>query len=641
MLGQMDCIEMNDQNFAQEHADTREHQGAARCVRTNVVKNVSNDARARHALPLQKTAILAKLCLLLLLSTTLLIAAPVQQQGAPTLVPPTLVPAAEQPMVDVLPSESGLARIQRDGKVLVGILFNEPPFGELSLRTDENGNLIVAGFDADLARAMAEAWGVTAEFVQVTRQTAVDMLANGQIDLLLAAQPHLRELDQRIEFSEAYYPSTQSMMVRPDDESAGLAQMADRRVGVVMGTRSEAAVNWWLDRVDYTATVQPYYTLDQALAALFAGEVDGVVENRTHLTRAVTEPGAARILEEPVMPEAYAVGLRRQDVNLRNLVDKTLQFLLQSGRLNEIHQTNFNGVDYPPSTLIPWANLGEEAPRPDQFTTDVPLPAQYVVPRLQSEHVVRIAGIVDLPSDASESARRLDAVHRLLVNAMAERWGVTVVLVPDSGQNPLDFVANGQADIAIGVTPDWTNAGTVDFTGYYLVHGLQLLVEVDRNINSVGDLRSKAVGVFNNEQGTVDILRSLAEEQNALIDDPYPIREEDAAFSMLAAEDINLDALFGDSMKLVAALEANPDELAVVTNADGRSHWYSQSYRVMAVPRNDIDFRLLVDYTLQELILDGTLQNMTTPVQRPQDIPRYDVWPGAFEYLGFNLRRAG
>ena len=611
----------------------------------NLARNVGDRAvavGARHALPLQKTSALIAACFFVLLLAVLVVnVRPVQQQGVPTLVPPTLVPVAEQAMVDALPSESGVARIQRDGKVRVGVLFNEPPFGELSVRTDENGNLIIAGFDADLARAMAEAWGVTAEFVQVTRQTAVDMLAAGEIDLLMAAQPHLRELDQRIEFSEAYYPSTQSMMVRPDDEAAGLAQMADRRVGVVVGTRSEAAVNWWLGRVDYSVTVQPYYTLDQALGALFAGEVDGVVENRVRLTRAVTEPGAARILEEPVMPEAYAIGVRRQDVNLRNLVDKTLQFFLQSGRLNEIHQVNFNGVDYPPSTLITWANVGEEAPRLDQFAADVPLPSQYAVARLQDEHVVRIAGIVDLPADASESARRLDAVHRLLVNAMAERWGVSVVLVPDSGENPIDFVINGQADIAVGVTPDWNNASSVDYTGYYLVHGLQLLVEVDRNINGVGDLRTKAVGVFNNEQGTVDILRSLAEEVNALIDDPYSIREEDVAFSILAAEDINLDAVFGDSMRLVPALESNPDELAVVTNADGRSRWYSQSYMVMAVPRNDIDFRLLVDYTLQELILDGTLQNLTTPVLRPQDIPRYDVWPGAFEYLGFNLRRTG
>lgn len=580
-------------------------------------------------------------CLMLvLMAVPLLIAAPVQQQGVPTLVPPTLVPTVEQAVIDALPSESGVARIQSSSAVRIGILYNEPPFGELSLRTDESGNLIVSGFDADLGRAMADAWGVTPEFVQVTRQTAVDMVVSGQIDLLLAAQPHLRDLDQRIEFSHTYYPSVQAMLVRQDDGATGLAQFADRRVGVVMGTRGQEAVNWWLGRVDYTATVQPYYNLDAAIAALLNNEVDGVVENRLRLTRAITPSGTARILDEPVMPEAYAIGLRRQDVNLRNLVDKTLQFLLNTGRIDEIHRANFAEIAYPPSTLITWANLGDEAPRPDQFATDVPLPSQYVVPRLQSERVVRVAGITDLPPEASESERRLDAVNRTLVNAMAERWGVSVVLVPSNGANPLDLVASGQADLAVNVTPDWNSASSVDFTGYYLMHGLQLMVEVGRNIGSVADLRNKAVGVFNNEQGTAELLRALAQQSRAIIDDPYPIREADAAFSILAAEDINLDAVFGDSMKLVAHLEQNPDRLALVTNADGQTQWYNRYYVSMAVPRNDIDFRLLVDYTLQEMVLDGTLQSTTSPVLRIQDVPRYDVWPGSPDYLGFNLRRA-
>ena len=584
---------------------------------------------------LQKTSFLM-MCVALLFLVPLIVAAPTEQESVPTLVPPTLVPTTEVAIVDALPSESGVARIQNSGVVRVGILYNEPPFGELSMRTDENGNLIVAGFDADLARAMAEAWGVTVEFIQVTRQNAVDMLAAGEVDLLLAAQPHLRELDQRIEFSQGYYPNAQALMVRNDDEAIGPVHLANRRVGVVVGSRGEIAANWWLGRVDYTVTVVPYYTLDAALAALFGGDVDGVIESRVRLSRAVSQPGVARILDEPVMPEPYAVGIRRQDVNLRNLVDKTLQFLLQSGRLNEIHRANFAGVDYPPSPLITWANVGEEAPRPDQFSGDVPLPAEYVLPRLQSGGTVRVAGINDLPDDATESQRRLDATHRGLVNTMAQRWGVTVEFVP--GDNPLDLVASGQADIAVGVVPDWANAGRVDYTGYYLTHGLQLLVEVDRNIFSIGDLRGKAVGIFNNETGVADVLRAQAAAARAIVGDPYPTREQDAAFRILAATDINLDAIMGDSMKFISALEEYPEELAILSDSEGRAMWFSRSYMAMAVPRNDLDFRLLVEYTLQEMILDGTLQTLTAPVLRPEDVPRYDVWPGSFEYMGFNLR---
>ncbi|MFQ3568212.1 MAG: transporter substrate-binding domain-containing protein [Aggregatilineales bacterium] len=574
------------------------------------------------------------------LATSLAVAAPVAQNPVPTLVPPTLVPTVEPALLDALPSESAIARIQREGRVRVGILFNEPGFGELSLRTDENGGLIITGFDADLARSLAETWGVEVEFVQVTRQTAVDVLASGRVELLIAAQPHLRELNERIEFSHAYYPAVQAMLVREDDPAFSLAGLAGRRVGIVLGTRGYEAATDYFRRAGHDVTLVSYYTLDAALAALSAGEVDGVVENRLRLARAIAEPGILRLLDEPVQPEPYAIGIRRQDVNLRNLVNRTLHYLLRSGRLNEIHRANFAGVDYPTGTLIAWNGTGDEAPSLSQYNFDLPFPVQYVVPRLQGQRVVRVAGIRDLPNDAPESERRLDAVHRTLVNAMAERWGVSVVYVPDNGQSPIDLVASGAADFAIGVEPDWNAADRVDFTNYYLMHGLQLLYETRERINGFGDLRGKAVGIFASEPSTAERLRAEAERARAIIDNVYTIaREGDVAYAILAATDINLAAVFGDSMKLIAHLEANPDELSLLSNADGRAVWFDRHYLVMAVPRNDPDFRLLVEYTLQELVRDDTLGRTIQPLIRPQDMPLFEVWPGPSTYLGFSLAR--
>ncbi|MBE0688633.1 MAG: transporter substrate-binding domain-containing protein [Anaerolineae bacterium] len=150
----------------------------------------------------------ATICILALCTAWLIVSPAIAQEPAATLVPPTLVPQPPDAMIDALPSESGVARIQADAKVRAGILYNEPPFGVLNERGE------VSGFDADLARALAEAWGVDLEFVQVTRQTAIDTLTAGEVDLLLAALPHNRTLDSRVEFSQAYYPE------RPGDDRA-------------------------------------------------------------------------------------------------------------------------------------------------------------------------------------------------------------------------------------------------------------------------------------------------------------------------------------------------------------------------------------------------------------------------------------
>jgi ABC-type amino acid transport substrate-binding protein len=535
---------------------------------------------------------------------------------------------------DALPSESGVARILRDGVLRVGTLYNEPPFGELSIRD------VVVGFDADLARALGTTWGLPEEavrFTQVTRQNAIETLERGEIDLLIAAQPHLRQYDGRIEFSQAYYPSSQSIILRNGDGATVLAQMAERKVGVIMGTRGENAVRDWQARVDYPFTVQSYYTLDEAMGALNTSQVDGVIENRVRLERVASlRPDVYRIMDDPVLPEPFAIGLRRQDANLRDAVNRALQFLFSSGRLDEIHRAHFNGAVYPGASFTLWNNVGADAPRLDQFGTDFPFPSQYVVPRLQTEGVLRVAGLDDLPGDASDSRRRLDGVSRALVNALAARWNVTVSILPNTSVNALDLVANGEADLAVGVVPDWASAARVDYTSAYLRRGLLLMVESNASVSGIVDLRGRWIGTFYDEAYARDVVRAEAERARAIIEDFFTInREQDAAYGMLV--DNNYDAVMGDSLRLLPHVEANPQGVRFVTGADGAPIWYSRAFVAMALPRNDIDFRLLVEYTLQALARDSTLASVTAPATVAGAGPVIEMWAGPAEYLGFRL----
>ncbi len=580
---------------------------------------------ARKLLPVGMALSGLLLAAMLVLSTGVIAAADPTQQDVPTLVPPTLVPTSPPTNIDALPSESGVARIAREGKVRVGILFNEPPFGEYNIRGEESG------FDADIARAMAEAWGVQVEFDQVTRQTGIDMVTSGRIDLLLAAQPHLRELDSQVEFSQSYFPAVEALVVRQGDGATELGHMADRKIGVVVGTTAEMAVDYWQSSVDYHFDVLRYLTLDQALTALNAQEIDGVVSNRTRVS-AVISPEKERIVDAPVMPEPYAIAMRRQDVNLRNLVNETLQYLYATGKLNGLYQQNFDGASYPAQGFAVWLGIGD-APKPDQFGSDVPFPAQYVVPRMQSEGKLRVAGLVDLPDDAPESKRRADAANRALVNALAMRWNVTVTAVAG---DPISLVASGAADIAVGVAPDWNLANQVDFTSSYLVHGRRLMVRTSDDYGGFGDLRGKTIGIFADDPGARDAVKAEADKFNAVIDKFFTIlREQDAAYTLLV--DNNADVVFGDSLELIPNVEANADTLKLTTNADGSSIWYSRQFIGLAVPRNDIDFRLLVEYTLQELRRDDALTPILQPVMNPQDIPPIDIWPGSSLYLGYDL----
>jgi ABC-type amino acid transport substrate-binding protein len=419
------------------------------------------------------------------------------------------------------------------------------------------------------------------------------------------------------------------MMVRVDDEATSLAQMNNRRVGVVLGMSSELAVDEWRQTMGLNVDVESYLTLDQAITALVAGEVDGVVEKRYRL-RPLVQPDLMRVLDEPVLPEPYAIAVRRQDVNFRNLVNRTLQYLMADGRLSEIYG-EFFPARLPQDAVLIWENLGDEVPVPANFATDVPFPVEYTLPRVQANGVLRVAGVPQPFPVEPEAERRIATSNAALAESLAERWGLRVEYV--GTDDPLGKVERGEADLAIGVRPDWNSVDLVDFTSAYTLRGKRLMTTVRDDYTSLTDLRGQWIGVFANEPGTDALVTALGAEVNASLNVFTVLRDQDAAFEML--EENNIDAMFGDSVRLLPHVEADPETLKLSTRCEECDPWYTREYYGIAVQRNDLDFRLLVDYTLQELAQDGTLETILRPVTvRGEETLVIDVWPGPDEFMG-------
>lgn len=574
-------------------------------------------------------------CMLLLAAFGALASAAPQAQDSPvpTLVPPTLVPVPDTGEGEIIPSESAVARIQRDGVLRVGVLFNARPFSWLNVRGD------VAGYEPDIARSMAEAWGVEIEFVQVTRDidAAVRRLRSGEIDLLGSALVHSRELDALVQFSHTTHLGGMAVMVREDDAAQSPAEMAGRRLGAVIQTPGQTAITAWMSRTGVEASMQTFLTLDRGFVALAEGRIDGLVDTRQRLQQvSAQQPELIRILEEPLETRPHAFAMVRQDVHMRNLVNRTLQHLAQTGRMAEIYQVFFPGIRF--DLIEPWVDLGEDAPDVASYPPDLPFPTAFVVPQLQGGRPLRVAGLfgVTADSNAPESERRLDTLHRALIDEMARRWGVAVEFIPGSRDNAVELVAAGEADIAVGVVPTWEQSEWVDFTQPYLLRGERLMVRVNDDITTFEGLRGGGiVAVPNNEAGAAQRAVEIAESINARIE-IVQVREQDLAFTILEEDDA--EVAFGDSIRLWPHVQAFPDLLRLTTADDrGGDAWYSRSYVTLAVPRNDVDFRLLVEYTLQEIARDGTLRRLWPPVLPEADFFEMEIWPGPTDYLGFSL----
>ena len=544
----------------------------------------------------------------------------------PTITPPTLVPS-ESPgvSVDSLITESAIADIINSGTIRVGLLYNDPPYSELTLRGE------LRGFDVDLLRKIASAWASELELVQVTRLNAVDKLISGGLHAVASAIVHYRDRDMELEFSQTYLQGEQALMVRAESPIAALADVSDQQLGYVIGTRSESALGIWSDRVGRVLGLQHYLTLDRAVAGLTRGEIAGVVAEKQALYRiSANFSESIRILDEAVVSEAHAIAVRRQDAPLRDALNKTVQFLATEGELDLLVREYFPDDNYSLETVTVWTGIGDEV-TPSQFATEIAYPSTYGLPRIKSSGSLRVGGIFDVSRDLPAGRRKLDKLNRALVSEMATRWGVAIEIVPSDPENAVELLSGGQVDLVVGVKPDWSKAAEIDFSMPYLLHGDRLMVRTNSGIAGFNDLRGRFLGVLIGDETARERAEAWADSINASVRF-IQTTESDAALTLLDYN--NANAIYADNLALLAHLEANPDTLRLT------DRWYSRSYYTFGIPYNDLDLRLLVDYTVQELIADGTLYRLSAPLILSDELPAFETVPGASSFAGISLSRS-
>ncbi|MBN2470017.1 MAG: transporter substrate-binding domain-containing protein [Anaerolineae bacterium] len=542
--------------------------------------------------------------------------------GVPTLVVPTPVPPLSAAPAET-PEESALARVREDGVLRVGVLYNNPPMSRLN----ERG--LVEGYEADLVRAIAEDWDVQPEFIQVTRQNAQAMLLAGEVDLLMASVVHRQEYEDDLAFSQPYFASGQLFLVRHDSDIQNVAGVMGRRVGVVQGTISERALGQAMSSGRLDIMPQLYLTLNSAIGGLGSGEVDAVLAERIQLLPLLNSMSELRLVEQRLVSEPLAVAMRRHDVALRYLVDRSLQRIYESGALDDVRRAWFPSVTF--SHTIPvWEGLEDDPRSLADLETGAVAPGDSIVARVRAGQSLRIAGFLGGTPGAGLDSR-LDAFYRALAAELGARWGVPVELLEATHDNAADLVAAGQADLAIGVIPRWDGPYEAAYTAPIIQHGDRLLKPASSDIAGFTDLRGgRWVGIFASEPGTADRVNELAESVNTAVNIFTIVNDDDAVYSLTV--DKNIDVVFGDSLRLIPQVQANPDLVELT------ERWYSTEYYTLAVPRYDPDFWSLVELTLQTMINDGTFAQLWSQHVNAGDAIVIDTWPGeGAQFMGVNL----
>ncbi len=552
------------------------------------------------------------------------------QEPVPTLVPPTLVPTqpADAP---VLASHSGIATMQQEGIFRVGARYNMFPFSYL----DDSGKL--TGYEVELVRAIATELGVQVEFMQVTGENELEELLTGRVDALIGEQIITRPAEQFVEFTHPHYLNKQSMVVRFDSPYQTLQDLNGKAVAVVKLSQGETATQWMITHEkavrdpNFSYDLRPYYTEKEALDALERGEVEAMVGELDNLTRAGRQ--GMRLIEQPVQLDPYAIAVRRYDVNLRNALNRSVQRLFASGSLTSLYIQWFQDKnqdqarDYFNVLLPVYENVLEDARTLQDFPPDVPIPQTSIVDRIKAGEALTVAGL-SLSTDAGAVDNMLDPFNKAIIDELARRWGVTVNYIPGTATNSVEYMVNGQAMIAVGVTPRWDGADRFDYSRPYASHGERLMVLEGSRFGGFSDFRGGTyIGFWYEDENDRARIEQIAE---ALRVRPtvYEFRSTSEIVDMFG--DRTVEGLFGDTLRLFAIQKATQNSGLPFKILDEQ---YSYVPLAIALPRNDAKFRSLVDWTLQDMFLDGTYQRIYNETFGFGEPLVMLTWPGDGSFL--------
>ncbi len=226
-------------------------------------------------------------------------------------------------------TDSDVAYIQEKGTLTVGIT----DFAPMDYK-DDNGEWI--GYDADLARKVAESLGVEVEFVEIDWDNKILELENKSIDVVWNGMTLTPEVTNAMECTNAYLNNAQVVVVNSDmaDAVNSVEAASELSFAVESGSAGEAAATE--NGFDYVAVKSQ----SDAVMEVSAGTSDACIIDLLMAGAMVGEGTSYESLTHTVelTTEEYGIGCRKGS-DLAAYINDELKTMYDDGTMEEIAVT--------------------------------------------------------------------------------------------------------------------------------------------------------------------------------------------------------------------------------------------------------------------------------------------------------------
>lgn len=227
-------------------------------------------------------------------------------------------------------------------EVRIAIEGAYPPFSTV----DTQGNL--QGFDVDIALALCQAMQVQCKLVKSDWDGMIPGLLARKYDAIISSMSATEERKQKVDFSDKYY-QVPARFVRK--KGSGIEITPEGLKGKTVGVQRATIHDKYLsDNYGNVVKISRYDTQDAAYQDMLAGRVDLLLADQVPLQEGFLNTPAGKDYEFVGPPltdpkwfgDGVAVAVRKQDKDLREMINKAIEAIRANGVYKKIQDKYFD-----------------------------------------------------------------------------------------------------------------------------------------------------------------------------------------------------------------------------------------------------------------------------------------------------------
>jgi polar amino acid transport system substrate-binding protein len=231
------------------------------------------------------------------------------------------------------------SKIKDRGYIVIGLDDTFAPMGF------KNSKGEIVGFDVDLAKEVFKRIGLNVKFQPIDWSMKEAEINSGNIDVIWNGYSITEERKEKVAFTKPYLENKQLIITLSSSDIQSKKDLQGKTIAVQSQSSSLDAINKEPEVVSSLKGGEPvlFDSNNEAFMELESGRIDGVVVDEILARYYMKERGVSKykVLQEDFGKEEYGVGVRKNDSELLEKINKTLEDMKQDGTCGDISKKWF------------------------------------------------------------------------------------------------------------------------------------------------------------------------------------------------------------------------------------------------------------------------------------------------------------